>query len=1003
MLKPKLIFTIIFFSLFISSSAFPYPCSEAFDISLFENWMKDSLSQVVKPGSIEKVRLEPCGPGCLKLVSETSLAFEVELDSNVSSPEFHVTRKSKLLRMPIKHFSDIPPAANDLRYWLTGHELHPYMESAGPIMIKPVQSVAFEAYKETVQSGAKSFLHVLPTGVGKTLVFTKALVDYLKRRSKENSIAIVTVDQIRIVNQLAEAMEKEITESAESLDIQVVNWNNKKQRTVFSHLISETSSMADATVLVMTSQSLKNILNDPNSERYKQISKKLSTIFIDEAHHLGAELTKEVLMGIKEESGAFLYGTTATPIHHEVNLRDLFEKVHWSYLNDRDSLFQDHPSEAILRQLSIAIERGDLTPFDNLYFIAEDILKRDDKEENIFVSENQRRVLNPDHYQKLAQVIYPILNSNKKGFFVTATVKEAERLTTFLKHTFPEIEFSSYHYRKTSEERKNIISRFEENESSHYLVTVRALEEGVNLPELSAYIDLNASVPIKQMLQRIGRILRLYPDKISSDIVLLIDYRDEQIAKDLLNILDVIKQVSFNKTKREDDVSEESASNREILLSQPEAKPLNREDLIKFQKTLEDIARNFWSKTTEKLSWEEGLKKVREAKLPNRRAYPNWQKDHPDMPGNPTQHKPYEKYWKGWTHFLGNEKLPWEEGLKKVREAKVPGLEAYKEWQKDHPDMPGNPGAYKPWQKYWKGWPHFLGKREIEKLPWEEGLKKVREAKLSGQGPYIEWQKDHPDMPSNPDAYKPYQRYWQGWTHFLGNEKLPWEEGLKKVREAKVPNKEAYPNWRKDHPDMPGNPDAYKPWQKYWKGWTHFLGNEKLPWEEALKKVREAKVPNRRAYPNWQKDHPDMPRTPDEYTPWQKYWKGWTHFLGNKKLPWEEGLKKVREAKLSGEIAYKKWQKDHPDMPSNPTQHKPYEKYWKGWTHFLGNEKLPWEEGLKKVREAKVPGLEAYKEWKKNHISRICLVIPVYINPGKSIGKVGHISSERKKRIEIRF
>ena len=205
MFKSKVIFFIIFFSLFISSA---YPCSEAFDISLFERQVKGSLARVLKPDSLEDIQLEPCGPRCLRLVSGTSSFFEIELDPNISSAKFHVTRESKVFKIPTADFSKLPEAVNDLRYWLIGHELHPYMESSGPIMIKPVQSVAFEAYKAAVQSGAKSFLHVLPTGVGKTLVFTKALVDYLKRRSKEYSIAIVTVGQTRIVNQLAQGYGK---------------------------------------------------------------------------------------------------------------------------------------------------------------------------------------------------------------------------------------------------------------------------------------------------------------------------------------------------------------------------------------------------------------------------------------------------------------------------------------------------------------------------------------------------------------------------------------------------------------------------------------------------------------------------------------------------------------------------------------------------------------------------------------------------------------------------
>ena len=93
-----------------------------------------------------------------------------------------------------------------------------------------------------------------------------------------------------------------------------------------------------------------------------------------------------------------------------------------------------------------------------------------------------------------------------------------------------------------------------------------------------------------------------------------------------------------------------------------------------------------------------------------------WQKNHPDMPPDPRKHKPWQKYWKGWTHFLGNEKLPWEEGFKKAGDAKLSG-HGYMEWKKDHPDMPTWPPTYKPWQKYWKGWDHFLGKGKNGNTP----------------------------------------------------------------------------------------------------------------------------------------------------------------------------------------------------------------------------------------------------------------------------------------------
>ena len=197
--------------------------------------------------------------------------------------------------------------------------------------------------------------------------------------------------------------------------------------------------------------------------------------------------------------------------------------------------------------------------------------------------------------------------------------------------------------------------------------------------------------------------------------------------------------------------------------------------------------------------------------------------------------------------------------------------------------MPGNPGTYKPYQPYWKGWPHFLGNEKNRKTFLGRRIKKKLEKQnYQVQANTQNGKKNHPDMPSNPSKYKPWQKYWKGWPHFLRNEKLPWEEGLKKVRSVNL-KQEQYKKWQKNHPDMPSNPSTYKPWQKHWKGWAHFLGTEKLSWEEGLKKVQNAKLSGGRAYQEWKKNHPDMPADPSAYKPWQKYWKGWKHFLGNEK------------------------------------------------------------------------------------------------------------------------
>ena len=57
------------------------------------------------------------------------------------------------------------------------------------------------------------------------------------------------------------------------------------------------------------------------------------------------------------------------------------------------------------------------------------------------------------------------------------------------------------------------------------------------------------------------------------------------------------------------------------------------------------------------------------------------------------------------------------------------------------------------------------GKRKVF-LPFEQAMDKARSAGVSSRREYSDWRKDHPDMPSFPEAV--YGKQWQGWGHFLG-------------------------------------------------------------------------------------------------------------------------------------------------------------------------------------------------------------------------------------------
>ena len=344
-------------------------------------------------------------------------------------------------------------------------------------------------------------------------------------------------------------------------------------------------------------------------------------------HHLGANETRKIVMDLVEKSKAFLYGATATPVHHEVELRDFFKREHWTYLNTRDNLFERHGTDSILEQLAIGIERGELTPFNDLYVIGEQTFKdlqknnrngnsanndnsrstntdistnnnknntEKEKLPSVFIqAESAYYVLNPAHYENLLRMIIgPILSANKKGFIVTATIAEAERLTEFLNRSVTGIEFEVLHSQMEEEARRGVLRRSVNSQGSHYIVSVRVLDEGINLPHLSAYIDLNFNVSIKQMIHRIGRVLRLYPNKLTSDVLFLIDYRDESKARDALSILDKMKNISFRGGEKRGGRGESGDSH--LLYAGTGISPMSRQELEEMRDRLSDSIRKFW-------------------------------------------------------------------------------------------------------------------------------------------------------------------------------------------------------------------------------------------------------------------------------------------------------------------------------------------------------------------------------------------------------------------------
>ena len=223
------------------------------------------------------------------------------------------------------------------------------------------------------------------------------------------------------------------------------------------------------------------------------------------------------------------------------------------------------------------------------------------KESSVFVqSESRLYVINPDHYKSLLRIIGPLLSSNKKGFIVTATIAEAERLKDFLNKEDIGITFEAYHSQMGDSERREVLERSRSFESPHYIIAVRALDEGVDLPHLSAYIDINLNVSILQMIHRIGRVLRVFPGKQMADILFLTDYKNEQFAKDVLIILEKLEVLSFSGVNN--DKSRKGSGDRNLRFKEAGITLMKREDLLEMRNRTSEFARKFW---TERYTLEE--------------------------------------------------------------------------------------------------------------------------------------------------------------------------------------------------------------------------------------------------------------------------------------------------------------------------------------------------------------------------------------------------------------
>ncbi|MBI4404180.1 MAG: DEAD/DEAH box helicase family protein [Deltaproteobacteria bacterium] len=548
----------------------------------------------------------PCGPNCIELsgygVDEHSPApkvLRVEwVESGPKDREPHLVNEGnkRILRIPRGfNFSELPRNGQNLMmHFLMGHPLHPYIGSkrAGVerelrgeerFLLKEDQRKAIKAVHGIAERTdaamtpeERKILVVAPTGFGKTVMLLEALSTRLAAaKNNGKKLQVIMADSKALVNQLAGDIE---TLQHKGEPFTLIQWGDGYS-TDIAALAGLVEQSPVPVVLVTTRQTLVARVDGESahakmlrhlksgstdrlpiaSQNEELLRKNLGMLAYDEAHHSGANDASQLIRALIDHTGsrALLYGTTATPMHHSGGLMDLFgNQSYWTYLDSPEVFLReggrfDRELDDIVSQLSVAIKRGELTPFHRTFFLDKNELTAGNGQHFFYQRNGNGRgssyEINPQYYDAVVKKLRPRFRQHKKGFLTVNSIEEAEALTKRLQAEMPDRKFAVLHS-ELGEETADTIDRARLPSSDpnriDFLVTVRMLDEGINIPDFSLYIDLNKSLAPRQFMQRVGRVLRLSANKEGVDIVTLMPM-DEGSLRENIKVLEAIADNRF--------------------------------------------------------------------------------------------------------------------------------------------------------------------------------------------------------------------------------------------------------------------------------------------------------------------------------------------------------------------------------------------------------------------------------------------------------------------------
>jgi superfamily II DNA or RNA helicase len=380
----------------------------------------------------------------------------------------------------------------------------------------------------------------MATGSGKTYTSLKAL-----EKCPELKLALIIVPSSNLVYQWENEIRREYGENSiiRTAHSGEKDWRGKIDRMIDWLKIHDSSSKrAFVVATIHTARS------DIFRETLKRIPSKYIGIVVDEVHHSGAPIFKRIF----DIEAQYRLGLSATPDREwddEGNqaIFDFFGKVVFEYsISDaiRDGFlskyyyyphivplnFEERTNFGeVSRDIAATTSqiRGqylrtrEMTTPQLLQYLENNAPELSVKLRALFLKRVEIVKKAENKYEALRKIIrnYPV----KRCLVYCNDLKHLEEnVKVIYQEGFEPIEFSS---RIKPETRKKILQAFEEGGNKNtFLVAVKCLDEGIDIPACDSAILVSCSRSVREFVQRRGRLLRKHPTKDFStihDIVIL--------------------------------------------------------------------------------------------------------------------------------------------------------------------------------------------------------------------------------------------------------------------------------------------------------------------------------------------------------------------------------------------------------------------------------------------------------------------------------------------------